>query len=166
MGGAAVETAQLTKRRTPFSMFPGEKDCTLAPNFGGGAEREDIVPARLYEPPLLLKPDPNTLILEAHIHSNPKPKVTWMCNGDLLAESERKMSRLEPMEEANKWRVRLIIMPPDHCFHGTLHNVSDGFYGLFTSTALRKPSAEADSGDYKCSMKNKWGSDHTTFALG
>ena len=43
---AAVETAQLTKRRTPFSMFPGEKDCTLAPNFGGGAEREDIVPAR------------------------------------------------------------------------------------------------------------------------
>ena len=27
-------------------MFPGEKDCTLALNFGGGAETEDNVPAR------------------------------------------------------------------------------------------------------------------------
>ena len=29
----------------------------------------------------------------------------------------------------------------------------------------QKPS-KADSGDYKCSVKNKWGNDHTTFALG
>merc|ERR1712107_188738 len=56
----------------------GEKDCTLALNFGGGAETEDNVPARVYEQPLLLQPDPNTLILEGHIHANPKPKVTWL----------------------------------------------------------------------------------------
>ena len=30
---------------------------------------------------------------------------------------------------------------------------------------LQKPS-KADSGDYKCSVKNKWGNDHTTFNLG
>ena len=30
---------------------------------------------RVYEQPLLLQPDPNTLILEGHIHANPKPKV-------------------------------------------------------------------------------------------
>ena len=29
-----------------FHFFPGEKDCTLALNFGGGAETEDNVPAR------------------------------------------------------------------------------------------------------------------------
>ena len=70
----------------------GEKDCTLALNFGGGAEDEENVPARykkrvaktnsqfhlilrIYEQPLLLQPNPSTLILEAHIHANPKPKV-------------------------------------------------------------------------------------------
>ena len=47
----------------------GEKECTLALNFGGGAESEDNVPARIYEQPLLLQPDPATLILEAHISS-------------------------------------------------------------------------------------------------
>ena len=153
-------------------MFPGEKDCTLALNFGGGAETEDNVPARfeyirlralqvkflvlpscrVFEQPLLLQPDPNTLILEGHIHANPKPKVgpstysssnsgrtlsrsqrlffyrsrsrqfiipplvhtlldqvTWLCNGDFVKESERKMSKLEPMEGANKWRASLVI---------------------------------------------------------
>ena len=34
------------------------------------------------------------------------------------------------------------------------------FFSLF-----QKPS-KADTGDYKCSAKNKWGNDHTTFALG
>ena len=69
----------------------GEKDCTLALNFGGGAETEDNVPARshptysfllifafssrVFEQPLLLQPDPDTLVLEGHIHANPKPKV-------------------------------------------------------------------------------------------
>ena len=82
-------------RNLYLSMFPGEKDCTLALNFGGGAETEDNVPARfeyirlralqvkflvlpscrVFEQPLLLQPDPNTLILEGHIHANPKPKV-------------------------------------------------------------------------------------------
>ena len=33
-------------RNLYLSMFPGEKDCTLALNFGGGAETEDNVPAR------------------------------------------------------------------------------------------------------------------------
>ena len=32
---------------------------------------------RVYEQPLLLQPDPNTLILEGHIHANPKPKVLY-----------------------------------------------------------------------------------------
>ena len=57
----------------------GEKECTLALNFGGGAEDEENVPARIYEQPLLLQPDPTTLILEAHIHANPKPKVGGDC---------------------------------------------------------------------------------------
>ena len=96
-------------RKILNQLFEGEKDCTLALNFGGGAETEDNVPARfqllclmfcqvtflsffmfchltfpptfltlpcrVYEQPLLLQPDPNTLILEGHIHANPKPKV-------------------------------------------------------------------------------------------
>ena len=77
----------------------GEKDCTLALNFGGvgcwlqsfifrknhkyfpaaqGGESEDNVPARIYEQPLLLQPDPATLVLEAHIHANPKPKASHL----------------------------------------------------------------------------------------
>ncbi len=54
----------------------GEKECTLALIFGGGAENEENVPARIYEQPLLHQPDPSTLILEAHIHANPVPKVS------------------------------------------------------------------------------------------
>ena len=54
----------------------GEKECTLALNFGGGGDDEENVPARIYEQPLLLQPNPSTLILEAHIHANPKPKVS------------------------------------------------------------------------------------------
>ena len=30
---------------------------------------------RIYEQPLLLQPNPATIILEAHVHANPKPKV-------------------------------------------------------------------------------------------
>jgi len=117
----------------------GEKDCTLALNFGGGAEDEENVPARIYEQPLLLQPNPSTLILEAHIHANPKPKITWLCNGDFVKETDKKTSRLEPKDgEKNKWTATLTILNP----------------------------TKADSGDYKCSAKNKWGNDHTTFALG
>ena len=36
-------------------------------------------------------------------------QVTWLCNGDFVKESERKMSKLEPMEGANKWRASLVI---------------------------------------------------------
>jgi len=116
----------------------GEKDCTLALNFGGGADSEDNVPARVFEQPLLLQPDPNTLILEGHIHANPKPKVSWLCNGDFVKESERKIAKLEPMEGSNRWRACLVITQP----------------------------CKADGGDYKCSVKNKWGTDYTTFQLG
>ena len=38
---------------------------------------QENVPARIYEQPLLLQPNPSTLILEAHIHANPKPKVDF-----------------------------------------------------------------------------------------
>jgi len=117
----------------------GEKDCTLALNFGGGPETEENVPARIYEQPLLLQPSPNTLVLEAHVHANPKPKVSWLCNGDFVKESERKVARLEVREgETNKWTASLIITNPS------------------------KP----DAGDYKCGVKNKWGTDFTTFQLG
>jgi len=44
----------------------------------------------------LKQPDPSVLILEAHIHANPKPKISWLCNGDFIKESERKYSKLEP----------------------------------------------------------------------
>jgi len=117
----------------------GEKECTLALNFGGGAENEENVPARIYEQPLLHQPDPSTLILEAHIHANPVPKITWLCNGDFVKESDRKFANLLPMEgQKNKWVAKLTILKP----------------------------SKADTGDYKCSAKNKWGNDHTTFALG
>ena len=36
-------------------------------------------------------------------------QVTWLCNGDFVKESDRKMSKLEPMEGANKWRASLVI---------------------------------------------------------
>jgi len=117
----------------------GEKDCTLALNFGGGVDSEDNVPARIYEQPLLLQPNPSTLVLEAHIHANPKPKISWLCNGDFVKEDERKTSRLEARAgETNKWTASLTILKP----------------------------TKSDTGDYKCSVKNKWGNDHTTFNLG
>jgi len=117
----------------------GEKDCTLALNFGGGAEDEENVPARIYEQPLLLQPNPATIILEAHVHANPKPKITWLCNGDFVKESEKKVAKVEAMQgERNKWVASLTILSP----------------------------VKSDAGDYKCSVKNKWGTDYTTFQLG
>jgi hypothetical protein len=117
----------------------GDKDCTLALNFGGNPDDEDNVPAKIYEQPELKQPDPSILILEAHIHANPKPKITWLCNGDFVKESDRKQAKLEQRPgEKNKWNATLTILKP----------------------------SKADSGDYKCSVKNKWGNDHTTFNLG
>jgi len=117
----------------------GDKDCTLALNFGGSNDDEDNVPAKIYEQPELKQPDPAILILEAHVHANPKPKITWLCNGDFIKESERKYSKLEPrVGEKNKWNATLTIVSP----------------------------SKSDSGEYKCSAKNKWGNDHTTFSLG
>jgi len=117
----------------------GEKDCTLALNFGGDDESQENVPARVYEQPLLLQPNPETLILEAHIIANPKPKISWLCNGDFVKESERKVARLEPRHgELNKWNASLTILRP----------------------------VKSDGGEYKCSIKNKWGTDFTTFQLG
>jgi hypothetical protein len=61
--------------------------------------------------PELKQPDPSILILEAHIHANPKPKVTWLCNGDFIKESDRKHSRLEQrIGEKNKWTATLTII--------------------------------------------------------
>ena len=37
---------------------------------------------RVYEQPSLLQPNPETLVLEAHIHANPKPKVITMILSD------------------------------------------------------------------------------------
>ena len=53
----------------------GEKDCTLALNFGGPLGDDENIPAKIYEQPELKQPDPATLILEAHVHANPRPKV-------------------------------------------------------------------------------------------
>ena len=53
----------------------GEKDCTLALNFGGPLGDDENIPAKIYEQPELKQPDPSILILEAHVHANPKPKV-------------------------------------------------------------------------------------------
>jgi hypothetical protein len=59
----------------------------------------------------LKQPDPSILILEAHIHANPKPKVTWLCNGDFVKESDRKRAKLEPrIGELNKWNATLTII--------------------------------------------------------
>jgi len=97
------------------------------------------VPARVYEQPLLLQPNPDTLVLEAHVHANPRPKITWLCNGDFVKESDRKKSKLEQRAgETNKWTASLTILRP----------------------------VKSDGGDYKCSVKNKWGTDFTTFQLG
>ena len=53
----------------------GEKDCPLALNFGGPLGDDENIPAKIYEQPELKQPDPATLILEAHVHANPRPKV-------------------------------------------------------------------------------------------
>lgn len=116
----------------------GEKDCTLALNFGGPLGDEENVPAKIYEQPELKQPDPSILILEAHVQANPRPKVSWLCNGDFIKESDRKSSKLEPMPgHKNKWIAAMTILKP----------------------------SKQDSGDYKCSVKNTWGNDHTTFNL-
>jgi len=118
----------------------GDKDCTLALNFGGAGDQDEVnVPAKIYEQPELKQPDPSILILEAHVHANPMPKITWLCNGDFVKESDRKYSKLEARAgEKNKWNATLTILGP----------------------------SKSDSGEYKCSVKNKWGNDHTTFSLG
>ncbi len=127
----------------------GEKDCTLALNFGkenfgdliiltffhyincasgGASDDEDNVPAKVYEQPELKQPDPTLLILEAHIHANPKPKVTWLCNGDFIKESDRKHSRLEPRPgEKNKWNAVLTIQVQRYVMHSQLRLAQNSF---------------------------------------
>ena len=41
----------------------GEKDCTLALNFGGPLGDEENIPAKIYEKPVLEQPDNATLIM-------------------------------------------------------------------------------------------------------
>ena len=94
----------------------GDKDCTLALNFGGAVGDDENVPAKIYEQPELKQPDPSVLILEAHVHANPKPKIQWLCNGDFVKESERKFAKLEQKVgengriEKNKWAATLTIL--------------------------------------------------------
>ena len=38
----------------------------------------NVVYYRVYEQPVLLQPNPETLVLEAHIVANPKPKVKFI----------------------------------------------------------------------------------------
>jgi len=118
----------------------GDKDCTLALNFGGPSGDDENVPAKIYEQPELRQPEPSILILEAHVQANPKPKVTWLCNGDFVKESDRKFSKLEarPDGHKNRWTCTLTILQPN----------------------------KSDAGEYKASVKNKWGTDYTTFQLG
>lgn len=118
----------------------GEKDMTLGMNAGpNNAGDSDNEPARIYQQPKLNQVG-STLTMEAHIIANPRPKISWLCNGDFVKESDRKTSKLEEMksEGKNKWMASLTIEKP----------------------------TKADSGEYKCSAKNKWGNDHTTFQLG
>lgn len=69
------------------------------------------MPAKIYEQPELKQPDPSILILEAHVHACPKPKVTWLCNGDFVKESDRKTAKLEARPgEKNKWNATLTIL--------------------------------------------------------
>ena len=69
------------------------------------------MPAKIYEQPELKQPDPSILILEAHVHACPKPKVTWLCNGDFVKESDRKAAKLEARPgEKNKWNATLTIL--------------------------------------------------------
>ena len=78
---------------------------------GGNPDDLDNVPAKIYEQPELKQPDPSILILEAHVHASPKPKVTWLCNGDFVIESDRKQAKLEARPgEKNKWNATLTIM--------------------------------------------------------
>ena len=50
------------------------------------------MPPKIYEQPELKQPDPGVLILEAHVHANPKPKVTWLCNGDFVKVRKKKLT--------------------------------------------------------------------------
>ena len=94
----------------------GEKDCTLALNFGGPLGDDENIPPKIYEQPELKQPDAATLILEAHIQANPKPKITWLCNGDFIKESDTKTSRLEARPgEKSKWNATLTILVTALC---------------------------------------------------
>ena len=78
---------------------------------GGPSGDEDNVAPKVYEQPELKQPDPATLILEAHIQANPAPKISWLCNGDFIKESDRMKSRLEQRPgEKNKWNAILTIL--------------------------------------------------------
>lgn len=102
----------------------GEKECTLALNFGGPLGDEENVPAKIYEQPELKQPEPAVLILEAHVHANPKPKVTWLCNGDFIKESDRKSSRLEPRPgEKYKWNATMTILVSIACSFRSKHSL-------------------------------------------
>ena len=53
-------------------------------------------------------------------------QVTWLCNGDFVKESERKVAKLEPMEgAANKWKASLTIMVRDSSLWVCLRIIQD-----------------------------------------
>ena len=96
-----------------------------------------------------------------------------------MKESEKKVARVETKEgEKNKWVATLTILVshPYTLFFTVKHCQDSGQMFTFLSPSalslcvvlhfvFQNPS-KADSGDYKCSVKNKWGNDHTTFNMG
>jgi hypothetical protein len=46
-----------------------------------------------------------------------------------------------------------------------LNNNDNNKNQILTRTLYQRP-VKSDGGDYKCSVKNKWGTDFTTFQLG
>ena len=104
-----------------------------------------------------------------------------------MKESERKVARVEAMEGTNRWRATLAITvspapaprpcppplspcPLSRDPRKALHDLPAllAFPSCPAFKYVRSPQrpSRADQGEYKCSVKNKWGSDHTTFNLG
>ena len=71
------------------------------------------------------------LLEESVLNSDLRPaakmlfQVTWLCNGDFVKESERKVAKLEPMEGANKWKASLTIMVRDSSLWVCLRIIQD-----------------------------------------
>ena len=76
--------------------------------------------------------------LKFQIKAEPKCEIQWFKGMDKINDSAKYSQKYTALSASNEYEIALEI---------------------------QDPSAD-DGGDYKCSVKNKWGTDFTTFQLG